>query len=116
MTILFLANAWEFIFPPSTSHVGVSHSHKDAYLIVNFDITMLALPCERFGLDFVDVAGELALEVSKDVQKIPQSGGGCRIRGFHILNKVQGEFHIAFGREAAAVEGNQQRQHIHRFV
>jgi hypothetical protein len=116
MTVLLLTNTWEFIFPPSTSHISVVNSQRDPHLLVNFDVTMLAMPCDKFGLDFVDVSGELALEVSKDVQRIPQSAGGCRIKGFHVINRVQGEFHIAFGREAAAVEGKQQRQHIHRFV
>lgn len=29
---------------------------------------------------------------------------GCRIRGFLLTSKVQGEFHVAFGRLAVATE------------
>lgn len=111
MTWMLLSNLTEYALPPRTSHVSVFVS-KNPHLMTKFDFTLPGLGCEEFGLDFVDVSGELALEVSTDIQKTPLGPRQCRVHGIHVINKVSGEFHIAFGRQAEAIEEKQQRSRI----
>lgn len=75
-----------------------------------------------FGLDVVDITGELQLGAESEVLKIPEPGGGCTMKGTMIAHKVQefessveticqvdGEFHMAFGRIAKAAPGQHTR-------
>lgn len=109
MTWMLLANLTEYALPPRTSHISVYVS-KNPHLLTRFDFTLPGLGCDDFGLDFIDVSGELALEVSTDIQKEALGPTSCRIRGIHVINKVSGEFHIAFGRKAEAIEEQQAQQ------
>jgi hypothetical protein len=111
MTWMLLANLTEYALPPQTSHVSVFVS-KNPHLLTRFDFTLPGLNCDEFGLDFIDVSGELSLEVSTDIQKQQLGIKSCRVHGVHVINKVSGEFHIAFGRQAEAVEERQSRSRI----
>jgi hypothetical protein len=51
--------------------------------------------------DMVDSAGDQMLEIVENVKKVPKDRG-CRLHGFLEVNKVKGEFHVAFGRKAQA--------------
>ena len=42
-----------------------------------------------FGLDVVDITGELQLGAESEVLKIPEPGGGCTMKGTMIAHKVQ---------------------------
>jgi len=98
-----------------TSEVGVDTSFG-VKLPINIDLIMPKLKCEDFGLDFVDHAGDQQLEVEDNMLKSPIDKG-CRISGFLLTNKVAGEFHVAFGRLAVAVDNAHQSGggHMHKF-
>jgi len=116
MAFLMISEFIQYRTIKVTSEVGVDTSFG-LKLPINVDITMPNLRCEDFGLDFVDNAGEQQLEVEDNMIKTPQEKG-CQISGFLLTNKVAGEFHIAFGRLAVAVEdaARQGGGHIHRFT
>lgn len=80
-----------------------------------------------FGLDVMDVTGELQLKVEDKIafQPVGRNGAsGCRLVGTMYPHKVNGEFHVAFGKVAVLprttgnkMTGNQKQVvgHTHRF-
>jgi len=117
MAFLMISELIRYRTVEVTSEVGVDTSFGSK-LPINVDIVMPNLPCKDFGLDFMDHAGEQQLEVEDGLWKA-DVGNGCRIWGYLLTNKVAGEFHIAFGRLAVAVEdahGKAGGGHIHRFT
>jgi len=97
-----------------TSEVGVD-LEIGVKLPIHFNITLPGLKCDAFGLDFLDNAGDLQLEVMDGIKKVNLPGGrGCTTYGSLFTNKVSGDFHIAFGRQSVAMED--KRSHIHRFT
>jgi len=113
MTYLILSEFLLFLFPNITSEVGVDVSFGGK-LPINYDITFPGLNCVDFGLDFVDHAGEEQLEIRNNIDKIQLPGIGCRVRGFLLTSKVQGEFHVGFGR--VAIASPQYTGHRHQFT
>jgi hypothetical protein len=113
MSYLMISEFFYYTNGVVTSEVGVDVTFN-AKLPINFDFEFPGLECPDFGLDFVDLAGDQQLEVTENIQKTPLPVKGCRIHGFLLTSKVQGEFHVAFGRLAVAAD-NSQSQHIHRF-
>lgn len=91
--------------------VVVATSLVNTKLPVHFDVDFPGLSCAEFGVDAVDTAGEQQLELSDDLLKEPIKGShkggsdGCRIIGTLHINRVKGEFHVAFGRQAIAESG-----------
>ena len=83
-----------------------------------------------FGFDVMDVTGELQLNAAKKFVKEPLSvkgraTPGCRMYGMMEAHRVDGEFHIAFGKIAAlsrtgtdqiTATQKQAMGHIHRFT
>lgn len=71
------------------------------------DVTLPGMRCGDFGLDLADVTGELQLNAGR-LAREPYTGagsaprGGCRAHGRFVLHRVDGEFHVAFGRVASA--------------
>eukprot|EP01118_Nematostelium_gracile_P008063 TRINITY_DN264_c0_g1_i1.p1 TRINITY_DN264_c0_g1~~TRINITY_DN264_c0_g1_i1.p1 ORF type:complete len:305 (-),score=60.00 TRINITY_DN264_c0_g1_i1:3-917(-) len=109
---LILSELWTFSHPRIISSVTVDTSEPGEKLKVNFNIILPAMPCDDFGLDMVDMAGDQQLEITEHIQKIPHKLKGCQIQGTLETFKVRGEFHIAFGRKAEAANA---LSHIHRF-
>jgi len=127
MFILFLSEVYFYLRFDSVSEVGVYLQGQKQRLRINFDITLPGLPCNDFGLDLVDSAGDQLLEIVENINKKHTTEGkekewhlkGCTIYGFLEISKVQGEFHIAFGRKAEATttpKGTVSVSHIHRFT
>jgi len=123
LTILFCVEFYEYIRLDLQSDVGVDLTWREK-LVINFDVTFPALACDNFGVDIVDSAGEQSLEVTQNIVKKHTSKGkeqdtfrlGCKANGILKVNKVRGEFHIAFGREAQSASGLGGGGHIHRFT
>jgi len=115
MALLFFSELHDFVSPHATSRVTVDDS-APYKLLINFDITLDRMPCEGFGVDALDSAGDVQLEVEQDVEKIPLAGRriGCTIHGTLLVNKVAGEFHIAFGRKAVMMQ--RFGDHLHEFT
>jgi len=113
MSYLMISELIDFTQGVVTSEVGVDVTYN-VKLPIHFNITFPGLDCSEFGMDFVDMAGEQQLEVAENIDKTQLPGKGCRISGFLLTSKVQGEFHVAFGRLAVA-EDPSQFSHIHRF-
>jgi len=118
MVMLLVYNFVEYMTPKTITEVGVDIS-KTQQLRINFDFLLPGLNCNDFGLDFTDISGNLQLEIDKDITKVPLGEKSCRAHGHHAVNKVKGEFHIAFGRLAQewnpGLKGQtSNREHIHR--
>jgi len=110
MAYLIISEFFLFVFPRITSEVGVDISFGSK-LPINYDITLPGLNCNDFGLDFVDVAGEEQLEVGDNIEKRQLPVIGCRVFGHLQTSKVQGEFHVAFGRLAVSTGENVGHKH-----
>jgi len=127
LLILFTNELYYYLRTDVSTAVGVDATLPNQRLRINFDFTLPGLPCNDFGLDLVDTAGDQQLEIVENIQKQRTEKGkenelgakGCNIHGFLETSKVRGEFHIAFGRRAEASsdgEGHQSStEHIHRF-
>jgi len=113
ITFLVISELISYINGTVTSEVGVDITYNNK-LPINFDITFPGLNCQDFGLDFVDLVGEQQLEVNNNIRKQALPRIGCRLTGVLLTSKVQGEFHVAFGRLAVAAEDN-PTSHSHRF-
>ena len=52
------------------------------------------------------------------MSKVSSGEIGCRLKATLHVNRVKGEFHVAFGRQALASSGDSsmERHHIHRFT
>jgi endoplasmic reticulum-Golgi intermediate compartment protein 1 len=115
---------YAFAAPDVENVVAVDTRRLVGKLSVLFDVDFPGLACHEFGVDAVDTAGELQLELSHDLSKEKLAhthlgdSDGCRVRGTLHINRVKGEFHIAFGRQALAVSGEASlaRSHVHRFT
>eukprot|EP00282_Hemiselmis_andersenii_P030060 CAMPEP_0169468112 /NCGR_PEP_ID=MMETSP1042-20121227/22721_1 /TAXON_ID=464988 /ORGANISM="Hemiselmis andersenii, Strain CCMP1180" /LENGTH=243 /DNA_ID=CAMNT_0009581397 /DNA_START=9 /DNA_END=737 /DNA_ORIENTATION=+ len=109
----------------TTKHELEVDTTRGGMLLVNFDITFLALPCSLLSLDSMDVSGEHELDVAHDVykrridrqgehtgpvisQKVARRhdqagvdqirgelGEGCNVYGTLSAQKVSGNFHFS---------------------
>ncbi len=126
IAVLFVSEVKQFALdaPELENAVGVDTRRLVGRLNVYFDVDFPGLGCHEFGVDAVDTAGEQQLELSDDLVKERLAhthlgdSDGCRVKGTLHINRVKGEFHIAFGRQALAMSGDSslQRSHIHRFT
>jgi len=120
LAVLFLFEVWAYFSTTIKSEVRVAQSFNNTMNIV-LDITFPSLACDNFGLDMLDATGDQHLEVSQNLKKMHTTKGqehitkmlGCNLKTSIELNKVQGEFHIAFGRQAQAMPG--QAGHFHQY-
>ena len=66
MAFLFVVELWAFL--GSTVQTGVIlDANTDTLLRINFNVTMLDLPCEYAAVDVVDVIGTNKMNVTKNV-------------------------------------------------
>jgi len=67
MAFLFVVELWAFL--GSTVQTGVIlDANTDTLLRINFNVTMLDLPCEYAAVDVVDVIGTNKMNVTKNVR------------------------------------------------
>jgi len=87
MLILFICELQAFLRPEIYSTVMLD-TNRDSKLRINFNITMLALPCEYASIDVLDVIGTNRVNVTKNIVKWHTDEMGNKIE-FHGRNREQ---------------------------
>ncbi|CAN0056154.1 unnamed protein product, partial [Discosporangium mesarthrocarpum] len=87
MVLLFLCELKAFLTPEMYSTVSID-TNKDSRLRINFNITMLDLPCDFASVDILDVLGTNKVNITKNIVKWHTDADGIR-REFHGRNKEQ---------------------------
>jgi len=85
--ILFVFELWGFLSPQVMSNVLID-SNSDAMLRINFNITVMDMPCEFAVVDVVDVLGTRNDNVTKNINKWQVDESGIR-RNFEGRNHEQ---------------------------
>lgn len=89
MITLFILEFWSFVSPEYVSNVVVD-PNMDSLLRINFNITVLDVPCEFATIDIVDVLGTREDNVTKNINKWEIDSAGIR-RDYHGRNRLQAE-------------------------
>lgn len=87
MLILFIAEFWAFLTLNIQTNIVID-PNTDAMLRINFNITMLDMPCEYAVIDVVDVLGTRNNNVTVNVNKWQVDENGIR-RGYEGRNSQQ---------------------------
>ena len=87
MLVLFIAELVAFLSVTYETNVVIDQS-PDSFLRVNFNITVLDLPCEFAVIDVVDVLGTRTQNVTKNVNKWQIGEDGIR-RNYAGRNRAQ---------------------------
>jgi hypothetical protein len=87
MLVLFLAELMAFLAVTYETNVIIDRS-TDTQLRINFNITVLDLPCEYAVIDVVDVLGTRTNNVTKNVNKWQIDSSGIR-QGYVGRNREQ---------------------------
>jgi hypothetical protein len=87
MLVLFLAELFAFLSVTYETNVVIDQS-AESFVRVNFNITVLDLPCEFAVIDVVDVLGTRTQNVTKNVNKWQIDADGVR-RSYAGRNREQ---------------------------
>jgi len=87
MLILFIAEFWSFMTLRFSTNI-VLDPNTDNLLRINFNITVLDLPCEFAMIDVVDVLGTRQDNVTKNINKWQVDQAGIR-KGYEGRNVEQ---------------------------
>ncbi|CAM9412427.1 unnamed protein product [Ectocarpus sp. 6 AP-2014] len=87
MLILFLCELRAFLTPEVYTTVAID-SNQDSKLRINFNITMLALPCDYASVDVLDLLGTNKVNMTQNIVKWHTDENGVK-REFHGRNKAQ---------------------------
>jgi protein disulfide-isomerase-like protein len=87
MLILFIAEFWAFLTLNIQSNIVIDPNNQ-SLLRINFNITMLDMPCEFAVIDVVDVLGTRSNNVTVNVNKWQVDENGIR-RGYEGRNQQQ---------------------------
>ena len=77
MLILFVAELWAFLSMQCVTNIVID-PNPDSLLRINFNITVVDLPCEFAVIDVVDVLGTRENNVSKNINKWQVDSVGLR--------------------------------------
>jgi thiol-disulfide isomerase/thioredoxin len=77
MAILFICELWAFLTPSFSTNVIID-SNSDNHLMINFNITVLDMPCEYATIDVIDVLGTRTQNISKNIHKWQVDESGIR--------------------------------------
>lgn len=91
MLTLFIAELWAFLTIHTSSNIVVD-PNTDSLLRVNFNITVLDMPCEYATIDVVDVLGTRNENVTVNINKWQVDENGIR-RGYEGRNTEQPDLH-----------------------
>lgn len=89
MGTLFFLELWSFLSTEYVSNVVVD-PNMDSMLRINFNITVLDVPCEYATIDIIDVLGTREDNVTKNINKWEIDAAGMR-RDYHGRNRAQAE-------------------------
>ncbi|CAB1115551.1 unnamed protein product [Ectocarpus sp. CCAP 1310/34] len=87
MLILFLCELRAFLTPEVYTTVAID-SNQDSKLRINFNITMLSLPCDYASVDVLDLLGTNKVNMTQNIVKWHTDENGVK-REFHGRNKAQ---------------------------
>lgn len=77
MLVLFIAELWAFLSLHVYTNIVID-PNTDSLLRVNFNITVLDMPCEYATIDIVDVLGTRTDNVTKNINKWQVDASGVR--------------------------------------
>lgn len=77
MLILFIAELWAFLTMSIVTNVIIDSS-TDSLLRINFNITVMDMPCEFAMIDVVDVLGTRSENITKNINKWQVDSAGIR--------------------------------------
>jgi thiol-disulfide isomerase/thioredoxin len=77
MGLMFCVELWAFLQNETETGV-VLDTNQDPYLRINFNLTMLDLPCDFAAVDVVDVIGTNRMNITKNVDKWSVDADGRR--------------------------------------
>jgi len=89
MLVLFVAELWAFLSIQYASNVVID-PNTDSLLRINFNITVMDLPCEFATIDVIDVLGTRNDNVTKNVNKWQIDSKGVR-RNYEGRNREQND-------------------------
>jgi hypothetical protein len=87
MLVLFIAEFWAFLTLNIQTQIVID-PNTDSLLRINFNITLLDMPCEYAVIDVVDVLGTRSDNVTVNVNKWQVDEKGIR-RGYEGRNPLQ---------------------------
>ena len=87
MLILFIAELWAFLSTSVITNV-VLDPNQDPLIRINFNITVLDIPCEYAMIDVVDILGTRNNNITKNVNKWNVDAAGIR-RNYDGRNREQ---------------------------
>ncbi|KAG5179567.1 endoplasmic reticulum-golgi intermediate compartment-domain-containing protein [Tribonema minus] len=87
MFVLFICELQAFLRPEIYSTVMLD-TNRDSKLRINFNVTMLALPCEYATIDVLDVLGTNRVNITKNIIKWHTDERGRKVE-FHGRNREQ---------------------------
>jgi thiol-disulfide isomerase/thioredoxin len=87
MLVLFVAELWAFLSMQVSTNIVID-PNTDSLLRINFNITVLDLPCEFAMIDVVDVLGTRQDNVTKNINKWQVDHTGIR-KGYEGRNVEQ---------------------------
>jgi len=135
MIILLFAEVSEYRSSITQDTIVVDVSRQER-MNIELDITFIKLPCKDVQVDIVDSTGQDDIVISRDIQKIDVDGEkeilnpesrnffnsfgfmrgamltGCRVKGSAVVNRVEGNLHIAAGHGAQQDHG-EHKHHTH---
>ena len=104
MLILFVAELWAFLSPSTITNVVVD-PNSDRHLRINFNITVLDMPCEYATVDVVDVLGTRHENITKNINKWKIGADGQR-KSYLGRNAEQGDLQHDVGHDLDALLKN----------
>jgi hypothetical protein len=106
MLVLFVAELWAFLSPATMTSVIVDQN-MDSLLRINFNITVMDMPCEFATIDVVDILGTRSDNVTKNVNKWKIDQDGVR-RSYQGRNVEQKDLEHDVGHDLNALLANGQ--------
>ena len=87
MLVLFIAELWAFLSQQTITNVVID-PNTDSLLRINFNITLMEIPCEFAIIDAVDVLGTRKDNITKNINKWQVDSRGLK-RNYEGRNMEQ---------------------------
>lgn len=104
MLVLFIAELWAFLSSQVVTNVIID-PNTDSQLRINFNITVLDIPCEYLTIDVVDVLGTKKDNVTRNVNKWKVDEAGFR-RNYEGRNTEQPDIMHDTGHDLELLHSN----------
>lgn len=135
MVILFFSEVADYRATATQDTIFVDVSRQER-MEMELDITFIKIQCKDIQVDIVDSTGQDDIVISRNIEQLDVDGEkevvspnsrnffnslgfmrgakatGCRIKGTALLNRVEGNLHIAAGHAAQQSHG-EHKHHTH---